>query len=205
MHRHWIENYLSQPPWLSFQRLERDYDFPMNPDNERTSSLWMNPWTITIIGGLIVAIFGVIFAFWISNRDTPESPNRAITDPSPTGQTGSFEGTKFEFSLIAIECGRKELRDQNDNILATAQGEFCLASLRVRNAGREAGHPLGSVWRLFVDDRRFPVSRSYGEAFYENIFPGNSAEGLLVFDVPEGSDPTLLKLDELWGNVEIPL
>ncbi|MGW4469652.1 DUF4352 domain-containing protein [Nonomuraea sp. NPDC004354] len=82
-----------------------------------------------------------------------------------------------------------------------AQGVFLLVHLRVTNMGDKAESFFGSRQKL-IDQagREYEASTKAAiylrdsNSLYEKINPGNTVEGVVVFDIPTSATPTLVEL-----------
>jgi hypothetical protein len=119
---------------------------------------------------------------------------------------------KFEFRVTALECGKTRIGDAYLN--AKAQGQFCLLRLRVENIGDEARTFDGSNQYLFdAGDRKYEADTEAGiylddsQSFLEEINPGNTVKGVVIFDVPKKFKATKAELhDSMFsGGVEVAL
>jgi hypothetical protein len=126
---------------------------------------------------------------------TEESPP-AEGEASSTGRDGHFE-----FTVDNMECGVPEIGD--DFTAETAQGEYCLVSITVENIGDEARTlDVFSQTARDSEDREYEADDSlaaaieYDEVWYNTINPGNTVEGILVYDVPDGTDLVELELHD---------
>ncbi len=129
-----------------------------------------------------------------------------------TMNTAARDG-KFEFTVTKLECGKTSV---GDPILAVkAQGQFCIVSVTVKNIGKEAQTFDGTSQKAYdakntqySDDSEAEVAiNKDARTFLEQINPGNSVKGQLVFDVPKGTKLTSIELHDsfLSGGVKIPL
>lgn len=134
----------------------------------------------------------------------PEAKTKGIGDKARDG--------KFEFTILGLDCGKKQIGSQYLN--QKAQGQFCLLSLKVRNIGDESRTFDGSNQVLYdIKDRKFEADTEAGiylddsKSFLEEINPGNVVRGVVVFDVPKNFTAMKAELhDSLWsGGVEISL
>ena len=154
---------------------------------------------LTVLGAIVILIIAI--------------PALSGGDQEPTTTTGDDPGTsdgeqasddveeatgigdpvrdgKFEFTVNSVECGETELGD--DILSTTAQGQFCLVSLTVENIGDEPQSLFGdNQYLLDTQGREFSAdteAQLYLEeaqlTIYEEVNPGNSVEGTVVFDVP---------------------
>lgn len=120
---------------------------------------------------------------------------------------------KFQFTVKKVECGKKSVGSSLLN--QKAQGQFCLVTIKVKNIGDEAQMFAGSNQKAF-DAKGTEYSNDTGAEIYANseaqtflneINPGNSVTGKLVFDVPKSTKLTRLELhDSIFsGGVEVAL
>lgn len=103
---------------------------------------------------------------------------------------------KFEFVVKSVECGKTTI-GTNQYLTKNAQGQFCLMTVSVKNIGNEAQGFFGSNQKLLnaqsqqyaADDAAgVYVDQNYSTLF-SNINPGNSVEGVVVFDIPKDQTP----------------
>jgi hypothetical protein len=120
---------------------------------------------------------------------------------------------KFEFTVTSMKCGVKEVGSQYAN--DKAQGQFCLIDVSVKNVGTSAEIFNDSSQKAY-DDANTEYSVDSGAAIYANkdsstfleqINPGNTVKGKLVFDVPQGTKLTSVVLHEsmFTTGVKIPV
>lgn len=109
---------------------------------------------------------------------------------------------KFEFSVTKVECGIDQVGSEFLN--KKAQGQFCKVHVAVKNIGNEA--------RTLTDTNQYAYNAAgqkydadgeagiyLGEeskAFLEQINPGNSVNGIIVFDIPKGAKIVKLELHD---------
>jgi hypothetical protein len=94
------------------------------------------------------------------------------------------------------------------------KGEFILIVITVENIGDEAQSFAGSVQKLIdADGREYEADTGAAiwlkdsKSLYEQINPGLSVDGTVVFDVPKGLNPVAIELhDSLFsGGVRVSL
>ena len=128
-----------------------------------------------------------------------------IGSPASDGQ--------FTFTVHSFECGEKTL-GKNRFLKAKAKGEFCIAEVTVENTGDQSQLMDGSSQYLYIGDKEYSADSDAifadkrAEAFFiEEINPGLSVEGIIVWDVPVGSSPDRLELHDsaFSGGVEVSL
>ena len=104
---------------------------------------------------------------------------------------------QFEFTVTGIKKAA-EIGDKYVN--KTAQGQFVIVSVTVRNVGDEARMFDASSQYLFdTQGTKYDASTDgvaymgqRAQSFLEQINPGNRVKGYVIFDVPKG-----LKLDHI--------
>ncbi len=123
---------------------------------------------------------------------------------------------KFEFIVKSVECGHKEVvSPETDALRKTAQGQFCLMAVSVKNIGNEQQYFSESDQKLlntegqqFSPDSTATLYHSNNQdAWLAQINPGNSVEGTLVFDVPADAKITQAQLHDsaFSGGVKVDL
>ncbi|WP_229070993.1 DUF4352 domain-containing protein [Actinoplanes sp. DH11] len=120
---------------------------------------------------------------------------------------------KFEFTVSKVKCGVGKVG--SDLVGEKAQGEFCLIDVKVKNIGKEAQTFADSAQKAFdaekveysVDSAAAIYVNGESQLFLEEINPGNTAKGKLIFDVPAGTKLTSLELhDSIFsGGVTVSL
>jgi hypothetical protein len=144
---------------------------------------------------------------------TPAATKPPATEPAETapGIGEQARDGKFEFVVSRVRCGVQRIGDQYLN--KTAQGQFCLISVGVRNIGNEQRTFEQSSQYLFdTTGRRFETGDAGlyledSKSFLEEINPGNGVNGTLVYDVPKGFKPAKVELHDsaFSGGVEVTL
>lgn len=120
---------------------------------------------------------------------------------------------KFEFTVKSLQCGVMSVGD-NPYLTKTPQGQFCLLNVTVKNIGNEKQSLLSSNQKLLngevqysADDTATIYAAPNGTSWYNDINPGNSVEGKIVFDVPKDVTPTVAELHDsgFSGGVKVNL
>jgi hypothetical protein len=171
------------------------------------------------IAGLVCALVGLLIcilyaaAFSAAVSSTPTTAPRATTAyaaptpnvPAPTRSAGigdEVQDGSFAFTVTNVETGVHAL---GDSFLRTeAQGSYVLVHVTVRNIGTESAMFTGSNQTLLdAQGREFEADSGAAlmnvpdsESFLTDINPGNSVDGVVVFDVPEGLTPAAIELHE---------
>ncbi|MEV0974972.1 DUF4352 domain-containing protein [Microtetraspora glauca] len=111
---------------------------------------------------------------------------------------------KFAFKVTKIEKGLSQVGE--GFLVSKAQGQYVLIHLTVKNIGDEAQMFTDSAQKLIdakgrqldTDSGAAALALKDSNAFLNNINPGNSVQGILLFDVPKN---ITLKAVELHDSV----
>ncbi|MCU1614694.1 MAG: hypothetical protein JWO98_2234 [Frankiales bacterium] len=120
---------------------------------------------------------------------------------------------KFEFTVTGVDCSKNTIG--NDPVSTKANGVFCIASLTVKNIGDQA-QTLDATSQVGYDAQKRKYSTdtksefylpNQGGALFNQLNPGSSVTGQIVFDVPAGTKLTKLELHDsmLSGGVDVNL
>lgn len=172
------------------------------------------------VAGLVCAVLGLgiciayaaAFSAAVSNVET--STPRATTAyaaPAAPSEQGStvparigdvVQDGSFTFTVTKVDTG---LRTLGDSFLRSeAQGSYVLVHVTVTNVGSES-EMFTSANQTLLDGQGREFDADAGAAllnvpdsqsFLTDINPGNSVEGVLVFDVPEDLSPAAIELHE---------
>lgn len=177
------------------------------------------PW---IVGALAVAmIAGCVGAFALlaggakvvsdaaGDMDKNQQGKNAVTgkmnEPAVDG--------KFQFTVTGMKCNVPSVGP--DGLGQKAQGEFCLIDVQVQNvagtaevfndSSQQAVDAKGAVYS--VDSGAAIYANGDASTFLEEINPGNTVKGKLVFDVPKGTKLTSVVLHESMytAGIKVPL
>jgi hypothetical protein len=119
--------------------------------------------------------------------------------PESAGLNQPVRDGKFEFTVTAVECGIAQVG--NEILSEQAQGQFCKVSLTVKNIGNEAQMFLDANQYAFnaegnkyeADSAAAIYLEEESSSFLENINPGNTVTGVILFDIPK--DASIVKLE----------
>lgn len=179
-----------------------------------------------------VAIMAMAAAGGGGDESTPEATSSANSKQAAAGSEDSSSGSKdtasssdaaglndavrdgkFEFTVKNVDCGKTQIGDATFG--TAAQGQFCLVNLKVENIGSEAQSMFGDNQVLFDQEgRQFSADTEAAmymgdkaQTLWEEINPGNSINGVVVFDVPKNAVPTSIELhDSMFSEgVEVSL
>lgn len=133
-------------------------------------------------------------------------------EPDAAGLGDAVRDGKFEFTVTEVESGVASVGDEMFG--QTAQGQYVLVHLTVENIGDEAQYFDGSSQEL-VDtagrkhsaDSSAAIYLDDSNSFLNQINPGNSVEGIVVFDVPADAELASITLhDSMFsGGVTVAL
>ncbi|MFI5890978.1 DUF4352 domain-containing protein [Actinoplanes sp. NPDC051513] len=119
---------------------------------------------------------------------------------------------KFEFTVTGMDCSKTKVGDQYLN--TAAQGKFCVVAVNVKNIGDEPQTFTGGNQKAYAGKTEFNNDseaelyiNSDAATFLEEINPGNSVKGKLVFDVPKSTKLTEVELHDGFfsGGVRVAL
>lgn len=170
---------------------------------------------LTII--LVIVLIGIISGTSggskkSNNTSSSNSTNNTTKTEDKPVTTAKLNETvkdgKFEFMVKKIECG-KTVVGTNEYLQKNAQGQFCLVTINVKNIGDKAQGFFGSNQKLLnAQNQQYTADDAAGayvdqnySTLFSNINPGNSVEGVVVFDVPKDQTPTTAELhDSAFSN-----
>lgn len=142
-----------------------------------------------------------------SKSSTGPSSNKQETKTEAKAETAKIgvavRDGKFEFVVKSIKCGEASV-GTNQYLTKTAQGQYCLMSVSVKNIGNEKQSLFSANQKLLdaaskeysADDTATLYAAPQGSSWYSDINPGNSVEGTIVFDVPKDVTPTVAELHD---------
>ncbi|OLT24081.1 hypothetical protein BJF79_13905 [Actinomadura sp. CNU-125] len=124
-----------------------------------------------------------------------------------------YRDGKFAFTVTKVQKGVE--RVGNEYAGSDAQGQFVLVHITVENIGDEARMFDGTNQTLVdTEGREFEAdteaaiwSNEETKSFLEQINPGNSVKGVVIFDVPKNVKLKAIELhDSMFsGGVTVPL
>jgi hypothetical protein len=179
------------------------------------------------LGLLICLLYAVAFSAAVSSTSAaggspaiapPAAAATAAADPAGRSAVTARMGQEvrdgsFAFVVTGVEPGVRTLG--NGAWSSTAQGEYVQVRVTVTNIGDEAQTFSDSSQKLIdAQGRQFDAATGVAvmyvpdsEAFLNNINPGNSVNGVLVFDVPRGLAPAAVDLHDspFSGGVSVAL
>jgi hypothetical protein len=137
----------------------------------------------------------------VENDDIPEE----VADDAEFAMMGEeARDGQFAFTVDNFECVGNTIAADNEFLDdAVAQGQFCLLDISVENIGSEAQTLSASNQYLYdAEERRFSASDDFEvmmvveTPIFDEINPGNSLSGTIVFDVPETAEIEFAELHD---------
>ena len=175
--------------------------------------------------GVLVLIVLVIIGSAASSGNKSTNSNANSTNSNSQASNTSDQASafakigqpardgKFDFTVNSIKCGQPNVG--SDYLTKTAQGQYCLLYVKVTNIGNEKQSLFSSNQKLFdaankqysADDVATTYAGPQGSTWYSDVNPGNSVEGVIVFDLPKDVAPTMAELHDsaFSGGVKVEL
>ncbi len=159
------------------------------------------------IGALIV--IGIIAsAAGGGSKSTKSSTSSDTSKPTAAATTAKIgeeaDDGKFAFTVTGIKCGEPTVTDSSGYLTKTAQGQYCLLTLSVKNIGdkqqlfSESDQKLlnATSQQYSPDSTATLYNSSNSDVFLSQINPGNTVSGVLVYDIPAGQTPVTAELHD---------
>lgn len=161
---------------------------------------------------LLIIVISVATSGGGSSSSSPDSSGSSAGSDKTAGIGTPVRDGKFEFTVTKIRCGVPSVGP--DAVGETAQGQFCLATLKVSNIGdKPQTLDASSLYGYDAQGRKLNADGAAGiyanpgggGAFLNEINPGNSANAVVVFDIPKDGKLTKLELHDspFSGGVEV--
>jgi hypothetical protein len=212
----------SQPQWQSQPQSQPQSQ--AQPQPSRQPPLMSPPshrkpkWPWILGGGLLALIlaFAGAYVLLFGGTGTPldQFGNNTNGKEAAEGKlnTPIADGT-FEFTVAGMRCGVAQVGDATLN--QRAQGQYCLIDLSVKNIGKSAviftdisqtAYDAGGN-QYSADSGADVRANQDSETFLQQIDPGATVRGRLVFDVPRGVRLTSIVLHESMfsAGAKVPL
>lgn len=171
---------------------------------------------LSVIGGFIV--LAIIVSAAGGSKNSTSNSNTGSGDAAKTATAAKIgeaaNDGKFEFTVSGIECGRATV-GTNEYLTSTAQGQYCLLSVAVKNIGNEAQTFDGSSQVVYnaagqkysADSAAAIYANPTNSTFLNQINPGNTVTGIVVFDIPKDQTPVTAELHDspFSGGVKVSL
>lgn len=137
-----------------------------------------------------------------SSSDGGSSSDSGGSSENAVGLNQPVQDGKFEFNVTGVDCSKNTLGA--GPVSTQAAGVFCLVNVSVANIGDEA-QTLDSTSQYAYDapGKKFSTDteaafylENGGDTLFEQLNPGTSVDGVLVFDVPAETQLTKLELHD---------
>lgn len=184
---------------------------------------------VTLIITGVVFVLGAVVALGSGSATTPTAPQVSNNEEKKETESKASKDEevanaklgepardgKFEFTVKSVDCGKTRIGDQYFG--TDAQGEFCLVNISIKNIGDEAQSLFAdNQYAYNKDGQRYSAdseaaiyldSDAGSNTWYDEINPGNSVSGAIVFDVPKGTKLATVELHDsaFSGGVKVDL
>lgn len=171
---------------------------------------------LTFLGALIVVVIAIVVVNSGSSSSgggsaTAGGSGATTSQKSAAGIGAPVRDGKFEFVVTAVDPGKSTIGTAP--LDRTAQGQFVLVHISVRNIGsKQQMFDQSSQKMIDQQGRQLSPDTTSGiyvdpNNFLAQINPGNSVQGVLVFDIPKDATPTKLELHDspFSGGVTVQL
>ncbi|WP_157641541.1 DUF4352 domain-containing protein [Longispora albida] len=137
---------------------------------------------------------------------TPAASKAAPAAPAPAPDPGigvAVRDGTFEFTVTKVGCGTAQVGGQYLN--KKAQGQFCLVTITVKNAGdkpqtmfdsNQKAHGANNVTYSTDSVATLYANSDGSQVWITEINPGNQVTGLLVFDIPKDAKLATLEVHD---------
>lgn len=135
-------------------------------------------------------------------------PKKQSAEKPAAGVGDTVRAGDLELTVDKVACGKK--RVGNEYLGQTAQGQFCILTVDLSNSGdgpltiSDSDFSLyDSRGRKFAADTEAMITNDESsDIWLEEINPGNTVSGALIFDIPRGADASRLELSssDLFGE-----
>lgn len=173
--------------------------------------------TSAILGIILIAI--IAGAAGGGNKSDTNTSDKAKTDSKTATTTANIgepaRDGQFEFVIKSVTCGKPSVTDSSGYVTKTAQGQYCLMDVTVKNIGDKQQYfsesdqkLLNSAGQVYSPDTTATLTNSNNsDALLAQINPGNTAQGVLVFDIPKDQTAVSAELHDssFSGGVKVTL
>lgn len=160
--------------------------------------------TATVLCGGILVLGSLVADRTDRPTSSEDRPDEPVEDDVPRSVklNQSARDGKFEFTVTKVQCGIAQVGGEYFN--ERAQGQFCKVFVTVKNIGDEARTFSASNQyaynaagaRYDADGAAAFYLNEDSNAFLEDINPGNSVKGILLFDIPKNAKIVRLELHD---------
>lgn len=196
----------------------------VNPMKQQKEGNWIRRHKIlTAILGIFLLVIIVNAAGGGSDSDNDGAGStgaKSETKQEDTKQSSKIgepaRDGKFEFTVNSISCGETTV-GTNEYLQDKATGHFCRLNLAIKNIGDEAQSLFADNQKLIDDQGRqysydstatiYASPNDSGSTWFDQINPGNSVVGDILFDVPADASIVTAELHDsaFSGGVKVQL
>ncbi|WP_017624822.1 DUF4352 domain-containing protein, partial [Nocardiopsis chromatogenes] len=159
---------------------------------------------ILVIGGCMAAFLstGSDGGGGSSSSDGGDGGNSEGGGSEAAAIGDTVESGAFAFTVTNVESGVTEVSDESGMLTETPDGQYVVVDVTVENIGDESGiFDSSSQTLIDADGKEYSTDTAAEmtggtDSFVNEINPGNSVEGQLIFDVPEGVELDTLELQD---------
>lgn len=164
--------------------------------------LWIGIGVVIILFFIIKALAGSGSGTSASSTATPNAPQATAASKTMPKIGQPANDGKFQFVVKSIKCGVSQVG--SNGLTQDAQGQYCLLDVSVKNIGN-ASQSFDATGQYLYNATAQKFSASSIATIYEapegstwdqDINPGNSTEGTVVFDIPKGQTPVIAELHD---------
>jgi hypothetical protein len=141
------------------------------------------------------------------------SPSEEAPAAIVSGLNKPARDGNFQFTVKKVQCGVNKVGDQY--LKKTAQGQYCVVTVTVKNVKNEPQTLSDTDQVAYVGTASYHADSEAGmyannnqtNVLFNEINPGNSVTGKMLFDIPKGKKLTKLELHDsaFSGGVEVNL
>ncbi|MEA5154037.1 DUF4352 domain-containing protein [Raineyella sp.] len=126
------------------------------------------------------------------------SPQAAPQAEKAAGMNEAVDAGDLQYTVTKVQTGVSTVGDQYVN--QQPQGQYVLVTVSVKNTGKSATTFDSSLVKLYdknaaqysTDTTAEIYANKQNTTFLQQVNPGNTAKGVLVFDIPKDVQPTQL-------------
>lgn len=160
------------------------------------------PWILLGMAIFLVVVFSCMAGGGEEGESTSGAEGGNVAEEEGARTVGMGEAGEVSSWIVTVNS-TETVADVGDGYVQDqAQGEFVIVDMTVENSGGEATYFDESALSL-IDADGNEHSAGYvpgdDDFFLEQINPGNQATGRAAFDVPEGTEPAALKVEDVWS------
>lgn len=193
--------------------------------SDKKQGNWFKRHKILTVLGAIIVIAIIANVANGGSSDTNNATNNASSGTSKTNETKTdampkigqaARDGKFEFIVNSVKCGETTV-GTNEYLQDKATGQFCRVNMSIKNIGNEAQSLFADNQKLIDDQNRqysydstatiYATPSDSGSTWYDQINPGNSVTGDILFDVPADATLTTAELHDsaFSGGVKVDI